>query len=383
MHTRLLRIGFIGGGLDSAIGPVHRIAAQLDGRWRLEAGCFSVCSGTNTDTGRRWGVAEDRVHPSWRALLANERNRLDAVAVLTPIPLHAEMVIEAARAGYSVICEKALAESSEKAREIMAVVAAERSFLAVTYNYTGYPMLRELRMMCESGRLGRITQIHIEMPQESFVRLNERDEARVPREWRLQDRGIPTVALDLGTHLHHLVRFLSGQTPIEVVAVQDTFGVFPQVVDTMMCIARYTGGLCSQIWFSKAALGHRNGLRIRVFGDQGACEWYQMQPEMLGFSDNHGRSTIIDRTSESAVHACAPRYDRFKAGHPAGFVEAFANHYCDLADSLIEFRKRGCCSSPWVFSASEAEEGLRMFEAVALSAKKRSWQTVEQPSVPC
>lgn len=376
MESRTLRLGFIGGGLDSAIGMSHKIASQMDGRWRLEAGCFSLNCETNAQTARDFDVDDERLYSNWRDLLNSEKHSLDAVAVLTPTPSHVEVVVASIEAGYAVICEKALASSSSDVRRIRQAVERRNAFLAVTYNYTGYPMLRELKRMVDDGQLGKLNQILLEMPQEGFIRLNSEGEPQVPQAWRLEDDALPTISLDLGVHLHHLAQFLGGERPLELVATQDTFGAFPQVVDNTMCIARYSGGLVCQIWYSKSALGHRNGLRVRAYGEKGSAEWYQMQPEFLNCADSQGKQFVIDRASEEAEISSRQRYTRFKAGHPAGFIEAFANHYYDLADSLKEFKESGRYSSPWVFTVQQAEEGLLMLEAISRSARSRSWEPV-------
>lgn len=370
-----LTIGFLGGGLNSAVGNTHRIACQMDHRWRLTAGCFSSQAAVNHETAECWGLDPDRVYDDWRTLLARETGVLDAICLLTPTPLHAEMAVAALEAGYAVICEKTMTTTSADAEAICAAVEANHSFFAVTYNYTGYPMLRELRQMILAGRLGKLNLIQIEMPQEGFARLNKQGQKPQPQAWRLRDGQVPTISLDLGAHLHQMVYFLSGEKPEEVVADQANYGFFDSIKDNVMCLARYTNNLRCQIWYSKMALGHRNGLRVRVYGDQGSAEWYQLQPEELLFNDIRGRREVLDRASGVEL-ADQLRYNRFKSGHPAGFIEAFANHYFDLADALLEFRKTGRHASPWVFSAALAKDGLEMLEAIARSAESRSWQPV-------
>lgn len=376
MTTSPLRIGFIGGGLNSAVGNTHRIACQMDHRWSLCAGCFSTHENINHETANAWGIDATRLYDNWRIMLEREKNNLDAICLLTPTPVHAEMAIEALNRGYSVICEKAMAVSSKEATAICRAVAESKGFFAVTYNYTGYPMLRELRSMISSGKLGTVNLIQIEMPQEGFARFNKLGQKPQPQAWRLHDGHIATISLDLGVHLHHMIHFLTGAQPLEVVADKTSYGFFSNVIDNVLCIARYTGNLRSQIWYSKMAIGHRNGLRVRVYGDRGSAEWFQLQPEELLFNDQLGRREIIDRAS-SVELADQPRYGRFKSGHPAGFVEAFSNHYFDLADSLLEFKKTGTHHSPWVFSAEMAKEGLEMLEAIAMSARENRWQKVK------
>lgn len=375
MTTAPIRLGFIGGGLNSAVGNTHRIAAQMDCRWKLEAGCFSTHPEVNIQTADRWGIDPGRRYNTWQDLLANEKGDLDAVCILTPTPIHANMVVEALNSGYFVVCEKAMAGSVKEAAAICRAVEEQNAFLAVTYNYTGYPMLRELRQMINDGKLGELKLIQIEMPQEGYIRLDKNGNPPVPQAWRLSDGKIPTISLDLGVHLHNMTEFLSGEKPLELVADQATYGHFDQVVDNVGCLARYTGNLRCQIWYSKMALGHRNGLRVRVYGDKGGAEWFQLQPEELMFNDVYGNRQIIDRASTVQI-ADQLRYNRFKSGHPAGFIEAFANHYYDIADSLLEFKQTGAYSSPWVFTAQQAKEGLEMLEAMAISSKNNCWQVV-------
>lgn len=374
MKTAALKLGVIGGGIGSAVGEVHRIAATMDGRWSIQAGSFSTNADRNRATAEAWGVNGSRCYYDWRELLASERSSLDAVLVLTPTPSHAEIVIAAVEAGHQVICEKALAASADEAARIASALKQHAGFLAVTYNYSGYPMLRELKSLIAQGRLGRLTQIHVEMPQEGFLRLGKDGSPMIPQAWRLQDGPVPTVSLDLGTHLHHMVHFLSGERPIELVATQESFGSFSQVVDNVSCLVHYSGGMTCQMWYGKSALGHRNGLRVRIYGTEGSAEWFQLDPETLHLNDNRGGKRVIDRSAMEATTAGQARYTRFKVGHPAGFIEAFANYYVDMAEALTEFQLHGTHGSPFVFGAAIAEEGLRMFESAASSARHKRWE---------
>lgn len=370
------KLGFIGGGLNSAIGQTHKISAQMDGRWELVAGCFSRNHDTNIKTAEAWGVDASRVYASWQEFLTEEKGKIDAVVILTPIPSHSDIVIESLNQGFAVICEKALTPSSEEAALVRKAVEKNKGFLIGIYNYTGYPMLRELKMMIEKGRLGKVNQIHVEMPSDVFIKVDKNGNAAIPQKWRLSDGRIATISLDLGAHLHHIVHFLTNERPIEVVALNNSFGSFNQIVDNTICIARYSNNLSCNIWFSKSALGHRNGLRVRVYGDQGSAEWFQMEPESLTFTDKQGYTFLLDRAVVNPIIAAEARYHRFKSGHPAGFIEAFANHYFDIADCLEEYKKSGKFDSPWVFTVEPIEEGLLMLEAIGKSAESKRWETV-------
>jgi predicted dehydrogenase len=376
MNRKTLSLGFIGGGWNSAVGATHFIASRMDGLFSVDAGVFSRHEEVNQQTSSRWDVDAERTYDSASQMLERETGKLDAVVVLAPTPDHTDLVLQALRAGFAVICEKALAGTRDDALRIAEAVEASSGFLAVTYNYTGYPMVRELRRMIRAGRLGRITQVHVEMPQEGFARLGAKGEPASPQAWRLTDGPIPTISLDLGVHVHHLVQFLTGEETREVVAMHGVHGNFPGVIDNVMCMARYSGGLDASFWFSKSAIGHRNGLRLRVYGSEGSAEWFQMTPEELRIHNVHGELSLLDRASIDASLASEARYTRFKVGHPAGFIEAFANLYDDIGLSLLARQKGQPADSEYVFGARDAVAGLAALEAMAVSARTRAWTDV-------
>jgi predicted dehydrogenase len=371
-----LSLGFIGGGSNSAVGYTHLIASQMDGRWSLKAGCFSKEREINSETVERWNLKGIRLYEDWTEMLRQEKGNLDAVVIITPTPTHPEFIIKAIEMGYPVISEKALTSSLKEAEEIKRIVDNHKAFLAVTYNYLGYPMLRELKCMIEDGELGRINHIYIEMPQEGFSRLSPDGSIPKVQDWRLKDGFIPTISLDLGVHLHSIVHFLTGEKPLEVVADYSTYGWFKDIVDNVSAIVRYTGDMRCLMWYSKSALGHRNGLRIRIYGDKKSAEWYQMNPEELILCRIDGERSIIDRASRVVRITTEQRYNRFKAGHPAGFIEAFANLYVDIAECVVEYKKKGKFNSPYVYGVDAALEGMKLLEAFSLSVENKGWVRV-------
>jgi predicted dehydrogenase len=318
-----------------------------------------------------------RAYNSLDQLLAKEAHHIDVVIVLTPQELHAEHVIALLDAGCPVICEKALATSVTACDSIRHRLHSTGGFLAVTYNYTGYPMLRELKQMVADGKLGRVQQIHIEMPQEGFAKVDAVGQPIVPQEWRLRDGVVPTLSLDLGVHVDIIARFLTEQKPEAVVGMTSSLGNFREVSDNIGCLVRYSGGMQGIVWYGKTALGYRNGLRVRIFGTNGGAEWVQENPEILSLADKIGNRYIIDRGSPGIQISTDKRYQRFKVGHPAGFLEAFANYYADVADALEEFLATGdSLLRGYVFGADESVEGLRFLEAVARSSENGRWESV-------
>lgn len=360
-----LRLGFIGGGMNSAVGRAHYAACRMDGRFEVVAGCFSRDEETNRKTAEAFNAEPVfTVH-------GLERAEVDAVAILTPTPLHfMDAGIMLAR-GIPVICEKALAATSKDSLGLIALRHCKNGFLAVTYNYTGYPMVRELRDMVLSGELGEIVSVQAEMPQEGYLRTSAN-----PQDWRKQDGPIPSVHLDLGTHLHHLIHYVTDGHPDILVAHQQSRGQFG-VVDDVQCIAEYDAGFTASLWFGKTAIGHRNGLRIRVNGTKSAVEWKQTNPEELMVAQDDGQIGIMDRATPMCAIAKADRYQRFKAGHPSGFIEAYANLYYDLADWLGAHKNgetpESLAPRMQLYSAEIAHEGLLMMEAMVQSAREKTW----------
>lgn len=358
-----LSLGFIGGGLNSAIGQTHKIASQMDGHFKLVAGCFSRNPAINQQTGLAWGVSAQNIYSDALSLLHHCHTQLDAVAILTPTPEHREIILACLEYKLPIVCEKALVATVTEAQEIQQEIARIDGQLYVTFNYSGYPMIRELRERLLSGELGKIQHVMIEMPQEGFTRINANGGPAQPQAWRCTDDEIPTVSLDLGVHVHQMVEFLTDKQAVDVYAVNSAFGRVPGVIDTVNIVSRYEEGMVCNYWYGKGALGHRNGLRVRVYCSEGSAEWLQVEPETLRMADKHGNISLVDRTSSINRVANKERYCRFKAGHPAGFIEAFANYYADIAASL-----RGE-KSPYALGVDTALRGLHFLQRTQKSAQ--------------
>lgn len=368
-----MRVAMIGGGVNSAIGRVHEIAMKMDGRFELVAGFFSRNPETNRQSGAQYGVSPDHVHDSLQALLATEAQRLDAAVIATPIHAHFEQILAVLDRGLRVISDKPLVANAAQCAELRRRAAVQSVDIHCIFNYTGYPAVREMRQRIRSGAIGQVFKVMAEMPQDSYMRLLNQGRVSAIQGWRLQDDAIACVTLDLFVHLHSLVSFVCGGRVQEVSAwARSISGVAPGLIDEVDAIVHYDSGMVMNAWYGKAALGYRNGLRLRVFGTRGSLQWYQEDPESLVGADSEGNRTLLDRLSSSSDVTGEPRYQRFKAGHPSGFIEAFANFYCDVADSIT-----GGQLSPWLLPLEVVEEGLRTAEAIHHSAATRSACRIE------
>jgi predicted dehydrogenase len=378
-NGKKIKIAFLGGAINSAVGHAHFSATSLDNNFELIAGCFSRNKELNNITAEQYGVYNNRVYDSLSELLLKEKGNLDAIIILTPTDQHTNHVLECIKSGIPIICEKALATNSMEAEKIKIELEKRNGFLAVIYNYLGYPMLRELKNIINLGIIGRIRHLQIEMPQEGFIRKTANGDPIIPQSWRLQDGIIPTISLDLGVHLHMIIKYLTGEMPLMAVSKSKTLGNFNEVIDNVSCLIEYSNNLSCNMWYSKFALGKRNGLALRVYGEKGSAEWVQENAEYLYLANNQGHKWIVDRGSNEVGICNQPRYTRFKAGHPAGFIEAYANHYFDIADSIGHYLiDSNHHMNVDCFGINESLEGLFLFEAISKSSITGTWENVRK-----
>jgi predicted dehydrogenase len=361
------KLAVIGGGMNSAIGSTHIIASQMDNRWKVAAGAFSRDSLVNHSTGDYWGITSGFVFASWQEMMDSNLD-VDAYVVLTPTPTHFEIASLLLNEGKNVICEKALTVNSKEAFELQKIANQNDAKLFVTFNYTGYPLVREMKNGIENGKLGKISSIQIQMPQEGFARIDSKGNPILPQPWRQEDGKLSTLSLDLGVHVVNLIHFLTNEFPVRLVATKSHHGLVPNVVDYVSCIAETANGVDINLWYGKSHIGKRNGLEVTVTGSQGSYRWVQSDPETLLHSINTGEVRILDRASPAMDVSLQPRYTRFKAGHPAGFIEAFSNYYFDIADELLLDKPSRYC-----FDALEAAKGLEILETIETSATEKSW----------
>jgi predicted dehydrogenase len=367
MSIKKLKLGFIGGSVASAIGYTHFLASRLDGFFEVTSGCFSSREDINHESAKVYGIADDRVYDSWSDMLLAERGVIDAVVILLPIPGHHRAIISALENGIPVICEKPLVMNLNQALDVKSACESGKNFLTITYNYTGYPMIRELRQIISNGGLGRICHFQAEMPQESYMK-----EGASPQQWRLNKTSPSLISLDLMSHLHHMIDYLLGCSVKSMSASVNSFSRFSGVIDDINCSALYTNGVAGQYWVSKSSLGNRNGMKVRIFGSKGSAQWVQEHPEYLELAYSDGRKEILDRGCKTQI-AGLPRYVRFKPGHPAGYIEAFANLYVDIAESLRLYISDKPTNNCELTTIEQEIDRMRFLEVIDISAKERKW----------
>ena len=334
-----LRYGMVGGGPGAFIGPVHRMAAALDGEWRLCAGAFSVNAAKSRETGAQLGLTADRVSGSWREMARAEAalpedERIHAVAIVTPNHLHHPVARAFLEEGIHVICDKPLAVTVEEADDLCRLAAATGRVFAVTYNYSGYPLVKEARARVRGGAIGQVRKVVVEYSQGWLAELLE-VEGHKQAAWRADPaRGGPSAVLgDIGSHAHHLLRYVTGLEVRRLFADLGTVVTGRAAHDDAVVLLELDGGVRGVLMASQIATGERNHLRLRVYGSEGGIDWDQEQPNRLRLLRADGSEEVVYRAA-GARSAPAAAATRLPGGHPEGFVEAFANLYREVARAV-------------------------------------------------
>jgi predicted dehydrogenase len=330
---RKLRMGMIGGGRGAFIGAVHRMAAALDGRIELVAGCFSSDPGKSRASGADLWLDPVRVYGAYEEMARAEAalpsgRRLDFVSIVTRNDTHFSVARTFLEAGFNVICDKPLAYNLAQAKQLRTLVRRSGKVFALTHNYTGYPMVKEARALVRSGRLGRILKVVTEYPQGyAIAALGDKSEGRISN-WRMDPRtaGVSNCMGDIGTHAENLGRYITGLGIDELLAELSTFIPGRLLDDDGNCLLRYKGGAKGILYASQVSNGDENNLNIRVYGTKASLEWYQEQPnELIVKAVNQPRE--IRRRGNTYLSPAARANTRTPFGHPEAFIEAFANVY--------------------------------------------------------
>jgi predicted dehydrogenase len=379
---RRLRLGMVGGGRGAFIGGVHRIAARLDDRYELVAGALSADKQRAHDSAADLHIDPDRSYDTFAEMAGKESTRpdgIDVVAIVTPNHLHYAAAKAFATAGISVICDKPLTSRLEDALDLAQAVQHSDVIFALTHNYTGYPLVRQAREMVAAGELGGIRVVQVEYPQEW---LTERLEASGQKqaEWRTDPArsGIAGCLGDLGTHAFNLAEFVTGLSCEKLAADLSTFVPGRALDDNAHMLLRFTGGARGMLWSSQIAPGNENAVRLRVYGAKGGLEWAQEQPNALLVSV-FGKPPQLIRRAGPGASAVAAYASRIPAGHPEGYIEAFAQLYRDIADQIIA-HKAGRAPDPASLLVPGIEAGLRgmrfITAAVNSSRRNAAWTTL-------
>ena len=376
-----IRLGMVGGGEGAFIGAVHRIAARLDDRYELVAGALSASADKAMRSAAAIGLAADRSYPDFQTMARAEAARpdgIEAVAIVTPNHMHVPVAEAFLAAGIHVICDKPLTTTLEQALRLRETVRARGLVFAVTYNYSGHPLVRHARAMVAAGDLGAIRVVQVEYPQDWLAGPLE-STGQKQADWRTDPArsGAGGCVGDIGTHAFQLAHFVSGLMPLQILAELTTFVPGRRLDDNVQILLRYANGARGALWASQVAPGQDNGLRLRLFGEKGALEWRQEEPNKLIWSPLGEPPRLIGRGT-AAMNASGQRVNRIPAGHPEGYLEAFATIYSEVAATIVA-RRNGAAVDPAVTfpGIEDGVAGVALVDAaVRSSAAGGVWVTM-------
>ncbi len=336
---RKIRLGMVGGGKDAFIGAVHRKAALMDGQIELAAGALSSTKEKALASGRELGLPDDRNYATWEEMLESEvslpeEERIELISIVTPNHLHFPVASAFVDAGFHVVLDKPMVHTSTEARELIRLVEKTGIIFAVTYNYIGYPMVRQARHMVRRGVLGEIRKVIVEYNQ-GWLASKVEESGNKQAAWRTdpEKSGISGAVGDIGSHAENLVSTITGLEVSELCADLESFVPGRLLDDDANLLIRYEGGAKGVLIASQVSTGEENALSIRVYGTEGSLKWSQETPNLLVFKPIEAPLQVLTRGSNYLCEE-AKKATRLPPGHPEGFIEAFANIYASVAAAI-------------------------------------------------
>lgn len=355
-------MGMVGGGPGSFIGAVHRMAANLDGQIELVCGCFSSSPAKSLETGRALYLPEHRIYATYQEMMEREaalpeEERMDFVSIVTPNDMHFGPAMLALEKGFDVAMDKPMTYTLDEAKQLRDKVRESGRLLLLTHTYTGYPMVKEARERVRRGDLGKIRLIYVEYPQGWLY--TDCSATNKQAAWRVDPKrsGKAGCMGDIGTHAFNLAEYISGLRAEALCGELNTFVPDRLLDDDGAALLRFEGGARGVLMASQVAIAQENSLSIRIYGEKGGLEWHQEEPNTLLMRWPDRQPEVI-RTGGARLSAWATGNTRTPAGHPEGYLEAFANLYRHFAAAL-QARLAGEEPKPEDLDFPSVEEGVR------------------------
>jgi len=372
-----LTYAMIGGGAGAFIGEVHRKAIALDNTAALVAGAMSSTAERSIESAKQLGLPDDRSYGTYQELLEKESSRedkVDFVVIVTPNDTHYPIAKAALEAGFHVVLDKPATHTTQQAEELQQLAQSKSLLCCVTYNYTGYPMVRQARAMLASGELGNIRKAFVEYHQ-GWLATDLESSGQKQASWRVDPTraGLGGALGDIGTHAENLLAFVSGLQPQSVLANLHAFVPSRKLDDDASVFIHYATGAHAVLTASQICIGDANALSIRVHAERGSIEWNQESPDQLRVTKLDANPTTYTRGGPS-LHQDAELSSRIPAGHPEGYLEAFANIYRGVADHINGLRNNTEPSrlAQLIPTMETGKQGVRFVEACVESSNSNS-----------
>ncbi|MFK7806530.1 MAG: Gfo/Idh/MocA family protein [Saprospiraceae bacterium] len=378
---RKIKMGMVGGGRGAFIGAVHRMAAALDGQIELVCGAFSSDPKKSKLSGQDLYLPTDRVYNNFEEMILSEKKlpegeRMDFVSIVTPNHVHFGPAKMALKNGFHVVCDKPLSFDLKEAKILQRLVKKTGLRFALTHNYTGYPMVKEARHLIQKGKIGAIRKVIVEYPQ-GWLSTKLEDTDQKQASWRTDPKrsGVAGAIGDIGTHAENLAEYITGLQIKKICADLNTFVPGRRLDDDGNVLLAFDNGAKGILIATQIAAGEENNLRIRIYGTKAGLEWAQMEPNTL-YVKWLDKATEVVRTGVGKLSKATQAHTRLPAGHPEGYLEAFANIYrnfafCLQADLADKKPKAIYEDYPTV---EDGVRGMRFIERVVEASKRnKKW----------
>jgi predicted dehydrogenase len=336
MANRKLKMGMIGGGPDAFIGAVHRIAANIDGEIELVCGAFSSDPEKSKQQGEILYLPQQRIYGSYKEMIRREAelsytDRMDFVSIVTPNHLHFDPSKLALENGFHVVLDKPMTFDVAEAKQLRDIAAKSGKYFCLTHTYTGYPMVKEARQQILSGKFGKIRKVYVEYPQgwlSTFLEASNQKQAA----WRTDPArsGAAGSMGDIGTHAFNLAEYVSGLQVTKICADINIAVEGRRLDDDGAAFLKFNNGAAGVLFATQIAAGEENNIKIRVYGEKGGLQWQQEDANTL-LVKWLDKPAEVWRAGTGYVSSFAKHNSRTPAGHPEGYLEAFANHYRNFA----------------------------------------------------
>lgn len=368
-------MGMIGGGKDAFIGAIHRIAINMDGQAEMVTGALSINPEIAIVSGRELFLDEERIFTDYKLMLEKEaaipaNKRIDFISIVTPNFVHFDPAMMALEKGFHVAIEKPITFSLDQAKQLKTKVEETGLQLLLTHTYTGYPMIKQARQMVKNGLLGKIRKVYVEYPQGWLSNFIEGSSAQAA--WRTDPTksGIAGAMGDIGTHAFNLAEYVTDLKTIQVSSNLNTVVEGRKLDDDGAAFLKFDNGSTGVLMATQIAAGEENNLKIRVYGEKGGLEWKQEDANSL-LVKWMNKPTEIYRAGSSYLSSFATSNCRTPAGHPEGYLEAFANHYRNFIFTIRAKMNNEKPKEEWLDfpGVDEGVRGMAFIETVVASSK--------------
>ena len=338
MSTKI-KLGILGGGGDSLIGELHRVAAKMHDHYEIIGGVFNPDHKISLEFGKKIGLDQNRIYKNTEELIEQESKldpsqRMQAVSVLTPNFLHFPMAKLLLENDFHVICEKPLTTTYNEALELKKIKEKKNAVFAVTHTYTGYPMVRQMTKMISDGIIGNIQRVDAQYLQ-GWLNPVIHEKDKRSSTWRLNPKqsGSSCCLGDIGTHAFNMVELVTGMKVDKILADLNTlYDDNPMDIDANILI-RFPNNAKGTIRSSQIATGEENNIKINVYGSKGALKWKQENPNYLYHLTDDKPLSVL-KPGHAYNSEISLDGTKLPPGHPEGIFDAMGNIYKGAARAI-------------------------------------------------